>query len=474
MAQGDLSKFISQMKNQVEEAMNKNEGTRKEVKQHVTDLLRQVDGFQNSANKVLDEDKSMLQSLDKQLAQCSKLLKISAKEEAGGTTTDAEKCTSGEESSTDSDESNGPRSNYRGTPARNERTDDEKLLLREHDTSSGPSQASNVDTVPQHSSQVQKKYPAEQKRHALALTWNRLQLTQWLTHEGDADGSSVAKDVKVIPMDGYGQENEQFKYPYLLVNGPNNELIVSDRDSHQLIVFNKNLQFIYAFGGRGKDVGFGTFYNPTGLAVDKIGSFLYVADQNNLVQRFQMKEDSNCQFVSQFGSKGRGKGQFNCPCGLLFTQSNQLFVCDFRNHRVQVFDKDGKFLHAFGRHGTKPGEFKEPHSIAVNNSGNKIFITDHSNNRIQIFSPHGEFLAAIGNGPSLNQQLQFPRGIFCTADGHLLVSCTYTHCILELNEDGSHVATIEEIIQPCGIVLRDNGDVVVTSNVNQSLVIIRI
>ena len=475
--QRDIAKIISQIKNQVEEAINKNGSTRKEVEQQVTDLQRQVSEFQNSANKVLDENMVMLQSLDEQLARCSKLLENPAKNaegEAGGTTTDAEKCTSGDtkESGTDSNANNSDHnlnnhSNSDNIPG----SRNEKLLLGEHNAS--PGHSSDPDVVPQqNTSRVQKKYPVlQQKRHE--LTWNRVKLAQRLTHEED-DGTSVAKDVEVTAIDGYGKENEQFKYPYHLVNGPNNELIVSDRDSHQLIVFNYNLQFLYAFGGRGKEVvGNGTFYNPTGLAVDKIGNFLYVADQNNLIQRFQINEDSRCQFISQFGKKGRGKGQFNCPCGLLFTQSNQLFACDYRNHRVQVFEKGGKFLHAFGRHGTKPGEFKEPHSIAINNSENKIFITDHSNNRIQIFNPHGKFLAVFENGPSLNQQLQFPRGIFCTADGHLLVSCTYTHCILELKEDGSYVSTIEEIIQPCGVVLRDNGDVVVTSNVNQSLMLIR-
>ena len=249
-------------------------------------------------------------------------------------------------------------------------------------------------------------------------------------------------------------------------------MIVSDRDSHQLIVFDNNLQFLHAFGGRGKEVECGTFYNPTGIAVDKIGSILYVGDQSNHIQRFKVEKDSSCKFVSRFGAKGTGKGQFNCPCGLLFTQSKQLFVCDYRNHRIQVFDKEGKILHAFGRHGNKPGDFKEPHSIAINSTEDKVFITDHSNSRIQVFSPHGKFITTINNGPSLNQQLQYPRGIIYTPDGHLLVSCTYTHCILELKEDGGYVSTTEEIIQPCGIVLRYNGDIVVTSNVNQSLVVI--
>ena len=106
-------------------------------------------------------------------------------------------------------------------------------------------------------------------------------------------------------------------------------MIVSDRDNHQLIIFDNNLQFLHAFGGRGKVLESGTLYNPTGLAEDKIESILYVGDQSNHIQRFKIEKDSSCMFVSRFGAKGTGKGQFHCPCGLLFTQSKQLFVCDY-------------------------------------------------------------------------------------------------------------------------------------------------
>ena len=40
------------------------------------------------------------------------------------------------------------------------------------------------------------------------------------------------------------------------------------------------------------------------------------------------------QFISQFGSEGTAKGQFKIPTGLLFSQSQLLFVCDSKNHRI--------------------------------------------------------------------------------------------------------------------------------------------
>ena len=469
-----LVKVISQIKNQVKDAINHSESVREAVQQQATDLQRQVDEFRNRTNEVIDNNVRMLQSLDEQLVQCSKLLDHSlVSDTEKDATTDTEICTSpGGSSETDSDESHDHSKPF----SSNSRSNDNVNISESMNGDNSPGRedlqlTSDSSDFEKSGLQVNKTLyqPSRQKKHY--LTWNRLTLAQ-KTHEDD-DGKLVTSNIgQVKVIDGYGEENEQFKYPYLLVNGPNSELIVSDRDSHQLIVFDDNLQFLYAFGGRGKELENGIFYNPTGLAVDNIGNFLYVADQGNRIQRFKMEKDSSCTFVSRFGAKGTGKGQFNCPCGLLYTRSEQLFVCDFRNHRIQVFDKEGKFLHAFGRHGSKPREFNEPHSIAINNDQDKVFITDHNNNRIQIFSPHGKFLTIINNGPSLNHRLQYPRGIFYTPDGHLLVSCTYTHCILELKEDGGNVSTTEEIIQPGGVVLRCNSDIVVTSNVNQVLVVI--
>ena len=436
----DLKGIISQMKNQVKDAIKQSENTREAVKQQVDDLQRQIDEFRNRTNEVINHNVRMLQSLDEQLLQCSKLLDPSlVSDTEKDTTTDAEVCTSGASSDENCDHSKPLSSNSHSNDNVN------ISESKDHSTNSNTSGSEHLqitsDIVMVEESRLHVKKtlhpPLKQKKHY--LTWNRLTLAQ-KTHEDD-DGKFVSSNIENVKViDGYGEENEQFKYPYLLVNGPNNELIVSDRDSHQLIVFDDSLQFLYAFGGREKELENGIFYNPTGLAVDKIGNFLYVADQNNHIQRFKMEKDSSCTFVSRFGAKGTGKGQFNCPCGLLYTRSEQLFVCDFRNHRIQVFDKEGKFLHAFGRHGSKPREFNEPHSIAINNDQDKVFITDHNNNRIQIFSPHGKFLTIINNGPSLNHRLQYPRGIIYTPDGHLLVSCTYTHCILELKEDGGYVS----------------------------------
>merc|ERR1712027_237652 len=70
-------------------------------------------------------------------------------------------------------------------------------------------------------------------------------------------------------------------------------------------------------------------------------------------------------------------------------------VSDSNNHRLQIFDVNGKVLTTFGSEGTEEGQFKFPRGVAVDEQG-FIFVADSGNNRIQIFNPDGTFLRAFG------------------------------------------------------------------------------
>ena len=57
-----------------------------------------------------------------------------------------------------------------------------------------------------------------------------------------------------------------------------------------------------------------------------------------MVKTFTLQGD----YLSKFGSYGSGDGQFNYPQGLTFNSKGQLYVVDYGNHRVQVFDGNRK------------------------------------------------------------------------------------------------------------------------------------
>ena len=63
--------------------------------------------------------------------------------------------------------------------------------------------------------------------------------------------------------------------------------------------------------------------------------------------------------------------------------AGRVFVTDYSNHRVQVFDRDGRFLAAWGEYGTDAGEFASALGVAVGGDGT-VYVTDEGK-RLQAF-----------------------------------------------------------------------------------------
>jgi hypothetical protein len=76
------------------------------------------------------------------------------------------------------------------------------------------------------------------------------------------------------------------------------------------------------------------------VAVDSSGS-VYVADTlNHRIQKF----DSDGGYLTQWGSKGSGNGQFSMPMNVAVDSSGNVYVADYENHRIQKFAQGGLVL----------------------------------------------------------------------------------------------------------------------------------
>ena len=270
------------------------------------------------------------------------------------------------------------------------------------------------------------------------------------------DYSNINKDMMII--DKYGPTDKILKFPYLLSKGPDDEIIVNNDATNQLVIFDHQLKLLRVIGGN-------KFQGITGIAVDN-KECLYVADgKSNCIKKFKL----DGQFIGQFGSAGTGGGQFRTPFGLHLTTSKLLFVCDRDNDRIQVF-KDEQFSYSIGKYGKQPGYFHGPVDLAMNCSEDKLFVTDFQNNRVQVFTPNGDFLKVFGVFPGTNFEVKNPTGIYYTPIGHVIVSSYGTDRILVFDdeEDGAFVSAIEGHYEgkewfstPCGVIMRDNGQIVV-------------
>ena len=93
------------------------------------------------------------------------------------------------------------------------------------------------------------------------------------------------------------------------------------------------------------------------------------------------------------GKSGCDQTHLNKPTDMVVLSSGEVFVTDgYGNSRIVHFDKDGKFVKAWGKKGLAPGEFDLPHSIVADSKG-RLYVADRTNQRVQVFEQDGTFVA---------------------------------------------------------------------------------
>jgi len=92
------------------------------------------------------------------------------------------------------------------------------------------------------------------------------------------------------------------------------------------------------------------------------------------------------------GVEGVDETHMNKPTDMAITPAGDIFVSDgYGNNRVVHFDRTGKFVKAWGKLGSGPGEFNLPHAICLDAKG-RLYVADRSNARIQVFDQNGAFI----------------------------------------------------------------------------------
>src|SRR5919198_294683 len=70
-------------------------------------------------------------------------------------------------------------------------------------------------------------------------------------------------------------------------------------------------------------------------------------------------------FVTGWGTRGDGHGEFFSPRGVAVDAHGHVYVADEQNNRIQKFSGDGEFRRTWGSNGTKHGEFRYVNGVAV-------------------------------------------------------------------------------------------------------------
>jgi len=148
------------------------------------------------------------------------------------------------------------------------------------------------------------------------------------------------------------------------------------------------------------------------------------------------KIESPYVLTESWGNKGNGTGEFNEPTGIAVS-SNEVFVSDARNARIQVFDYNGNFKRAFGHQGNDSEKLGRPMNLTVKNS--ELYVTDYFKDRIQVYSLEGQYLRSLGKSGHGPGEFDAPVGIDVAVNGDVYVIDFYNQRLQQLHRDGSFI-----------------------------------
>jgi DNA-binding beta-propeller fold protein YncE len=218
---------------------------------------------------------------------------------------------------------------------------------------------------------------------------------------------------------------------------------------------NSNLAPILRFDASGtlvKSFGEGMLIFPHGIYVDRDGNLWVTDGQDNAPRPEGQRGGASLSGplpgatighqVFKFSPDGRllmtlGKpggaaepGYFYQPNDVLVARNGDIFVAEGHggaNSRILKFSKDGTFIKSWGKKGTAPGEFDQPHALAMDSRG-RLFVGDRNNNRIQILDLNGKVLDEW-------KQFSRPSGIYIDKKDNIYVADSESGSVAR-NHDG--------------------------------------
>ena len=211
---------------------------------------------------------------------------------------------------------------------------------------------------------------------------------------------------RIQVFDRDGKYLNGWRTPSFNVDGPSGltvdrlgRLLVADTHFYRVLVYSPegDLQFQIGDGVQGTTPG--RFGYTTDVVIDKAGNF-YVSEYGEN-DRIQVFAPDGKTWLREWGGHGFAPGEFLRPRALAIDGDDHLYVADSCNHRVQVFDAQGKFLRQWGTRGTAPGQMSYPYDLAIG-PDQSLYVCEYGNARVQKFALDGKPLGlwgAPGRGP---------------------------------------------------------------------------
>ena len=136
--------------------------------------------------------------------------------------------------------------------------------------------------------------------------------------------------------------------------------------------------------------GKGMYKIPHSIRIDPEGNIWTVDSSSSMVLKFTPQGEKLMEI--SVGEQPAGRGATNGTTDIAFGPNGRLFISDgYGNARVLEYTSKGERVRQWGSAGTGPGQFRQPHGIAVDDQG-IIYVADRQNARLQRFDLNGKYL----------------------------------------------------------------------------------
>jgi DNA-binding beta-propeller fold protein YncE len=169
----------------------------------------------------------------------------------------------------------------------------------------------------------------------------------------------------------------------------------------------------------------------------------FVDDHKHVVYKFSHDGKTQLARYGTYGVPGADDTHFNRPTYIDFFPNGDWVVADgYNGTRVVKFDKNGKYLMTWGQAGatgrgappeTRPGYMNNVHGIAVDPTTRQVFVNDRQNHRVQVFDENGKYLREWSFGPPPSDI----HLLIITADRYLWAADRGSSKMLKYDLDGN-------------------------------------
>jgi DNA-binding beta-propeller fold protein YncE len=174
---------------------------------------------------------------------------------------------------------------------------------------------------------------------------------------------------------------------------------VFNRGEHPMMVFDRDGNFLRSWGE-------GVYPRAHGVHMGPDQSIYLTDDSDHTVRKCTL----DGKVLLTLGVAGKpapfmSNEPFHRCTHTALSPAGEIYVADgYGNARVHKYSPDGRLLMSWGECGTAPGEFNVVHNICCDPDG-WVYVADRENHRIQVFDGNGKYQAQWNN-------LHRPCGMF--------------------------------------------------------------